>query len=256
MRQNLVDAWRTVVPARDDPSGPLPALLVVLTFVTGLVDAFSYLELRHVFVANMTGNVVFLAFSLGGSREFVWWASLLAFSAFVAGALAGGRIAHLHGTHRGRQLLLAVSVQTVLVVVAFVLDVVLARPYSDGAATAMISLLAVGMGIQNATVLMLDVPGLTTTVMTRTITGIMADSANGHGRRQIGRRALSVVCLFIGALSGAMLIEHGRGEWELLVAIGLLLVVVATGVRVRTSTAAWTRKPAEAAATGSGPSPV
>jgi hypothetical protein len=37
--------------------GPLPVLLVGLTFVTGLVDAFSYLSLGHVFVANMTGNV-------------------------------------------------------------------------------------------------------------------------------------------------------------------------------------------------------
>jgi uncharacterized membrane protein YoaK (UPF0700 family) len=41
--------------------GPLPVLLVCLTVVTGLVDAFSYLSLGHVFVANMTGNVVFSA---------------------------------------------------------------------------------------------------------------------------------------------------------------------------------------------------
>jgi Protein of unknown function (DUF1275) len=37
-----------------------------LTVVTGLVDAFSYLVLGHVFVANMTGNVVFLGFALAG----------------------------------------------------------------------------------------------------------------------------------------------------------------------------------------------
>ncbi|WP_045875704.1 YoaK family protein [Pseudofrankia sp. DC12] len=243
MRENLLDAWRTIVPARDDPSGPLPALLVVLTFVTGLVDAFSYLELRHVFVANMTGNVVFLAFSLGGSREFVWWASLLAISAFVVGALAGGRIAHLHGGHRGHQLFVAVSGQTVLVVLAFVLDVTLARPYSDGAATAMISLLAVGMGLQNATVLTLAVPGLTTTVMTRTITGILADTAaNGSGNRQIGRRVVSVGCLFVGALTGAMVIEHGHGRWELLIAVALLIAVVAATARVHAATGGWANK--------------
>jgi uncharacterized membrane protein YoaK (UPF0700 family) len=39
------------------------AALLTLTFVTGLVDAVSYLRLGHVFVANMTGNVVFLGFS-------------------------------------------------------------------------------------------------------------------------------------------------------------------------------------------------
>src|SRR3984957_14157950 len=44
--------------------GPLPPLLLMMTFVTGLVDAFAYLVLGHVFVANMTGNVVFLGFAL------------------------------------------------------------------------------------------------------------------------------------------------------------------------------------------------
>ena len=35
--------------------------------ITGLVDSFSYLVLGHVFVANMTGNVVFFAFALAGA---------------------------------------------------------------------------------------------------------------------------------------------------------------------------------------------
>ena len=56
-----------MVPAADDPHGPLPPLLLALTVVTGLVDSFSYLVLGHVFVANMTGNVVFLGFALAGA---------------------------------------------------------------------------------------------------------------------------------------------------------------------------------------------
>ena len=36
--------------------------LLLLTFATGIVDAVSVLALGHVFVANMTGNVVFLGF--------------------------------------------------------------------------------------------------------------------------------------------------------------------------------------------------
>jgi uncharacterized membrane protein YoaK (UPF0700 family) len=245
MRDNLRDAWRTFVPARDDPYGPLPALLIVLTLVTGLVDAFSYLELRHVFVANMTGNIVFLAFSLGGSREFVWWASLLAIAAFTVGALAGGRIANAYGEHRARQLFLAASTQTVLVATTLILDVTLRRPYSDPSAAILIAALAIGMGLQNATVLTLAVPGLTTTVMTRTITGILADSAVAGGQNQIGRRVASVVVLFVGALSGALLIENGHGSWELIFPVILLVVVaVATG-RASASTAAWTGRPPE-----------
>src|SRR5689334_25414640 len=43
----LRDAARTVVPERGDRHGPLPPLLLVLTVVTGLVDAVSYLALGH-----------------------------------------------------------------------------------------------------------------------------------------------------------------------------------------------------------------
>ncbi len=49
------------------PERALPAVLVGLTAVTGLVDAVSYLALGHVFTANMTGNVVFLGFALAGA---------------------------------------------------------------------------------------------------------------------------------------------------------------------------------------------
>ncbi len=63
----LSELRRTLLPARDSKHGPLPPLLVAMTFVTGLVDAFSYLLLGHVFVANMTGNVVLLGFALVGA---------------------------------------------------------------------------------------------------------------------------------------------------------------------------------------------
>jgi uncharacterized membrane protein YoaK (UPF0700 family) len=43
--------------------------LLGLTVVTGVVDAVSFLGLGHVFTANMTGNVVFLGFALGGARD-------------------------------------------------------------------------------------------------------------------------------------------------------------------------------------------
>jgi len=56
--------------ARDPRDGPLPPLLISLTVVTGLVDAVSYLTLGQVFVANMTGNVVFLGFAVADAEDF------------------------------------------------------------------------------------------------------------------------------------------------------------------------------------------
>jgi uncharacterized membrane protein YoaK (UPF0700 family) len=37
---------------RDQRDAPLPLLVILLTIVTGLVDAVSYLALGHVFVAT------------------------------------------------------------------------------------------------------------------------------------------------------------------------------------------------------------
>ena len=58
--------------------GPLPPLLLTLTVVTGVVDAVSILRLGRVFVANMTGNVVFSGFALVGAPGFSLSASLAA----------------------------------------------------------------------------------------------------------------------------------------------------------------------------------
>jgi uncharacterized membrane protein YoaK (UPF0700 family) len=68
--------------------GPLPLALIGLTVVAGLVDAVSYLGLGHVFVANMTGNVVFLGFRAGGAQDFSVALSLLAIGSFMVLLLA------------------------------------------------------------------------------------------------------------------------------------------------------------------------
>jgi hypothetical protein len=75
-----------------DEDAALVRLLLVMTVVTGIVDAVSILRLGHVFVANMTGNVVFLGFALAGSPGFSIAASLVALLAFLAGVAAWGRI--------------------------------------------------------------------------------------------------------------------------------------------------------------------
>src|SRR2546427_7694302 len=109
----FTEVRQTLVPRGEVKHGPLPPLLVAMTLVTGLVDAFSYLVLGHVFVANMTGNVVFLAFALAGASGFSIPASLSALGAFSVGALTGGRLrAHL-GAHRGRLLAVGSGLEAV-----------------------------------------------------------------------------------------------------------------------------------------------
>src|SRR2546428_13786635 len=77
---------------------PLPGALVVLPAATGLIDAVSYLALGHVFTANMTGNVVFLGFAVAGAPGLSIPRSAVSLGAFLAGAVAGGRLAARRAT--------------------------------------------------------------------------------------------------------------------------------------------------------------
>ncbi|CAM5652521.1 hypothetical protein SAVIM338S_06564 [Streptomyces avidinii] len=192
------------------PHGVLPPLLIVLTFVSGVVDAVSYLGLGHVFVANMTGNVVFLGFALAGDRSLSAPDSLLALGSFLAGALAAGRLRRT--TAAARMFAPLVAAQTVLVGGALALTALGSGP------PAVIALLALGMGLQNAVVHRLAVPDLTTTVVTRTLTGLAADPWGPASRR----RLVTVAALLLGALAGGLLVL-GRGPvWALALAVGLL----------------------------------
>jgi uncharacterized membrane protein YoaK (UPF0700 family) len=244
MKTHLIHMWHTIVPPRGNPHGPLPVLLVGLTLVTGLVDAFSYLELGRVFVANMTGNVVFLAFALGGAAGFVWWASVLGILTFLGGAFIGGRIRAAHGSHRGRHLFVASAMQGAFALLAFIAALAFPHPYSVVARIVLIVLLGVGMGIQNATARALAVPDLTTTVLTLTITGISADSTPAGGKNsRIGTRLVSILSMFLGALIGVPLILVGLGPVVVLITVLLLAAIaVVTALSIR-STEDWTHRP-------------
>ncbi|MEV7598541.1 YoaK family protein [Kitasatospora sp. NPDC089797] len=207
------------MPKVDPEHGPLVPMLLVLTLVTGLVDAVSYLELGHVFVANMTGNVVFLGFALAGAPGLSAPASLAALGAFLLGALAGGHLArHLPG-HRGHLLTAAVAAQAVLVAASTVLAATVGHD-SEPARYTLIGLLAVAMGGQNAVVRALKVPDLTTTVLTMTITAFAAD-------RTGLRRVASAAWMFAGALLGAVLVLHVDVSVALALALVLLVAVAA-----------------------------
>src|ERR1700733_10827358 len=70
----------------------IPYALLGMTVVTGLVDAVSFLSLGRVFTANMTGNIVLLAFATAHISGLSIARSLTALLAFLVGAILGGRI--------------------------------------------------------------------------------------------------------------------------------------------------------------------
>jgi uncharacterized membrane protein YoaK (UPF0700 family) len=213
----------TAAPAKDHH---LPPLLLALTAATGLVDAISYLAMGHVFVANMTGNVVFLGFGLVGAKGLSVAASLVALGAFLLGAVLGGRFGAAMHERRRRWLLTTTAAETVLVAAAAVSAGVGLLHASGPTRLVVITLLAVGLGIQNATVRRLAVPDLTTTVLTLTLTGVAADSrlAGGEDPRPV-RRVMSVGAMLVGALVGGALVLNPGFVTALAVAAGVMVAM-------------------------------
>jgi uncharacterized membrane protein YoaK (UPF0700 family) len=242
-RTGFVDEARsTLVPHPGSKHGPLPPLLLGLTVVTGLVDAFSYLLLGHVFVANMTGNVVFLGFAIAGASGFSIPASLVALGSFVLGAFVGGKAGSGLGRHRGHLLAATTSFQVLLLGGSVVVAAASGDPVTGAYQYALIILLGVSMGIQNATARRLAVPDLTTTVLTLTITGLAADSTIvGGAGSAAGRRLLAVTAMFVGALAGAALALHVHIVAPLAIALVVTAVVALISWRAGADDPQWVR---------------
>lgn len=213
----------------------LPALLLALSFTTGLIDAISVLGLGRVFTANMTGNVVFLGFAAAGAPGFRWTYFVVAIAFFLIGAIASGRIGHAYAD-RPLHLWLRRSawLEACLMMVAALVSIGFASDQQDPAwkAYAMILLTAVAMGFRNGTVRQLRVPDLTTTVLTLTLTGIGADSKLAGGENSnLGRRLAAIGTMFIGALIGAYIVMNAGLTMALVVASALPVLATYTFVR-------------------------
>jgi len=241
---SVKNAWQEVTatlrPPPDSADGPLPPLLLTLTVVTGLVDATSYLKLGHVFVANMTGNVVFLGFGIAGAGGISVWASLTALGSFLVGGLVGGRIGARWSSDRGHHLTATTSTELLLVTAALAVAALSTHHIGTASRYAVIVLLAIAMGIQDTAARKLAVPDLTTTVLTMTLTRLAADAAlaGGHGSK-LGRRALSVAAMLLGALVGGLLVLKVDNPAPLALATGLLAMVSLLTYRASRSKPAW-----------------
>jgi uncharacterized membrane protein YoaK (UPF0700 family) len=219
--------WRHLAAHPDH--GVLPLLLLLLTVVTGVVDAVSILSLGRVFVANMTGNVVFIGFAIAGAPGFSLAASLAALAGFVLGAAAGGALSTRLSPRR-RLFAVATAVEVVLLSAGFAILAGLHHRGGSGAADLVAAILAVALGLQNAVVRRLAVLDLTTTVLTMTLTGIAADLRAPGGLITLTRRLLAVLTMLAGAAIGTLLDRHAGAQWALLLAVVLTAAVAAAAL--------------------------
>jgi uncharacterized membrane protein YoaK (UPF0700 family) len=187
---------------------PLTLALLALTFASGMVDAVSYLGLGRVFTANMTGNLVLLGFGIAHSGGLPVLSPTISLGSFAVGAAIGGLLGTNLGARHALHVGAAWTLQVALLACATILAAT-AHPHAGSASRdVVIGVLALAMGLQTATARRLAVPDLPTTVITQTLTGLVAASRlfGGSGRGTT-RRGSAVAAMLGGAVVGALLLK-------------------------------------------------
>jgi uncharacterized membrane protein YoaK (UPF0700 family) len=202
--------------------------LLLLTFATGIVDAVSVLALGHVFVANMTGNVIFLGFWFVPHSGVDLTAAIVAFVSFLAGTVLGGRFARHIDSEVRLWLTVALGAEVVVLLTLSILAGAGVLNYHDNTKLILTAGLAVTFGSQNATARLFGIQELSTTVLTSTIVGLGFDSrlAGGTGHREKLRYSV-VVTMCAGAVAGATITRFTVAP-----AIALAAAVVAVSAAI------------------------
>ena len=161
-------------------------LLVLLASAAGCVDAVSYLALDEVFTANMTGNTVLLAISVGQADTGAALRSGTALAGFVAGIGLGALIVRRPGGNRRvwpPVVTAALGLEFALLLALWV-GWLFIGPGSSGGYLLIVAA-ALAMGVQTAAVRRLGVPGVSTTY----VSGTLASLTEGAVSRVYGRQA-------------------------------------------------------------------
>ena len=223
-------------------------LVLGLTLTAGSLDAWSYFQLSHVFIANMTGNSILLGYSLAIANWSRAGLSALALGFYVLGVFAGSLLAKpiraaarqagpddVLWPARATTLLL---VELALVLAAAILAAVIAPTTDSPVAKLLVCIGAVAEGMQSAALSALNLPGIVTTYISGTWTTLTAGLAQlvsreepaekgKWERRLLMQAAVLVVYCGSAALLGFVIRTGGRAALGWLPAAALALVAAA-----------------------------
>ncbi|MCX4540087.1 YoaK family protein [Streptomyces sp. NBC_01565] len=214
----------------------LAALMLVLTTATGMIEAVSLLALGPVFTAMQTGNVLYLAFGAAVEGNLPALAPAVSLASFAAGAVCAARLESATEARGRRWFVIGLLVEGTLILAAAGAGWGVAPHYGSPTVRhlAVAAILAVAMGFRNVTSMRVNLPGVPTTLVTRSMTAFFGgsalgqDSAFGYGTTAWELRALAVLAMFTGGLAGALLVRTGWPVTWLLLAPAVLVLAVAT----------------------------
>lgn len=211
------------------------ALMLALTFSTGVIDAVGYLGLDRVFTGNMTGNVVILGMAITGAEDLPVVGPIVALVGFVLGAAIAGRALRpiaVGWTGHSTTLLGVVGAILALAIIPVAYG---AAPYPEAVALPVTGALGLAMGIQAGTARHIAVKDVTTVVVTSTLVGLAYDSRLGGGGSQPWKRRLGAVVLIgLGALVGALALRVHLGL-GMGIAAAITLIVALLGHLLRST---------------------
>jgi uncharacterized membrane protein YoaK (UPF0700 family) len=200
------------VSSDDDPAaslrGPLPRALLALTFVTGVVDAISFLALGQVFAAMMTGNILFLGFGIAGATGSSVAPPLVAVGAFVVGGGIGGFLASRNRNLPGQGLAVGMALEVALLAAGAIFAAAVTVREGEGSALILIATIALAMGARNTIIRRIGVPEMPTIVLSVAVASFEAGtSVTGASPQHLVPRLASVATMLLGAVCGALLLE-------------------------------------------------
>jgi uncharacterized membrane protein YoaK (UPF0700 family) len=187
---------------------PLTRTLLILTFVTGIVDVVSFLALGQVFAAMQTGNVIFLGLGVAGVSGAPVLAPLIALGAFLAGGTAAALLARTATPAAGDRLQLAMAAEIGLLGIAAVLAALTEVKPGGLTAYLLIAILSVAMGLRNTIARGIGDPNLATTVLNLTLSAFVSSTPTGIATEsELAMRAAAIAAILAGAIAGALLLK-------------------------------------------------
>ncbi|NEW07663.1 DUF1275 domain-containing protein [Paenibacillus sp. SYP-B3998] len=148
--------------------------VLLLCLTSGLVDVIGYIELGHVFTANMTGNIVLLGLAVGHVQGLEVLRSILALIGFIAGTATAAFLAA-----RSKEKAFWPSALTTIFILESMVLITFSILFQLGAGKQdvyiMIILLSYAMGIQTTAARTIGVAGISTTVLTNNLANAIED---------------------------------------------------------------------------------
>ncbi len=212
-----------------------PALVVavLLAGLTGFVDAIAFDRFLGVFVANQSGNAVFLGMAIGGSSVSTVWRPATAMVGFALGIVLGQLVRQRVPRRRLGAWLLACELALFVIVIVITGPIDRVHLIGGGEGVLLIVLTSMAMGVQTEVISHVAGTAVATTYQTGAIArmGEAVSRVLSRTARLREERELAVLLAVLAAyVGGAALGAASPGTWRWSMVLAAVVVGVTAAI--------------------------